>query len=417
MTAEILAVGSELLTPQRIDTNSLYLTQKLNELGIEVVGKSVVGDDCTRLTKAIEQARARAPLVIVMGGLGPTEDDVTREAVAAACVRQLVFHQQILVGIEERFRSARRQMAEINRRQAYVIDGAEALRNDRGTAPGQWLADDHGILILLPGPPNELKFVFEQECLPRLRKAAPVRHIITRVLRVTGLPESDLDQRISPIYRRYTNPVTTILAAPGDIQVHLRAHGQSESEARVIVEELARQIEKELGDRVYSRDGGPLEEVVGRTLEAQGVTVATAESCTGGLLAERLTSVPGSSNYFRGGWVTYASQTKLDWLGVRPETVETHGAVSAEAAREMAEGVRRLAAANMGLAVTGVAGPAADPGGTQAPPRPVGLVFLAMADGLQCVVKERQFLGERDRIRLQATQAALDLIRRKFLPV
>ena len=410
MNAEILAVGSELLTPQRVDTNSLYLTQKLNEIGIEVTGKSVIGDDRARLTAAIVEARARAALVILTGGLGPTEDDVTRDAVAAACGRELVFHQQILDGIEERFRSARRQMAAINRRQAYLVAGAEMLPNARGTAPGQWLADPAGILILLPGPPNELQHVFALQCLPRLRKAAPPAHIATRVLRVTGLPESDLDQRIAPIYQKFTNPVTTILAAPGDIQVHLRGRGASESEARVVVEELARQIEAELGDRVYSRDGESLEETVARALQANNATLAVAESCTGGMLAERLTSVPGSSKHFRGAWVTYTNAIKTEWVGVRPETLQSSGAVSAEAAREMAEGVRRLASSTLGVAVTGVAGPTPDDRG-----RPIGLVFLALADGQQCTVKERQFLGERDRVRLQATQAALDLIRRRFL--
>ena len=188
MTAEILAVGSELLSSQRLDTNSLYLTQKLNEIGVEVVAKIVIGDDRARLTAAVQQARSRSPLILVTGGLGPTEDDVTREAAAAACSRELVFHQEILDSIERRFRSARRQMAEINRRQAYILDGAEALPNERGTAPGQWLRDDSGVLILLPGPPGELKPMFERECLPRLRDVVPPRHIATRVLRIAGMP-------------------------------------------------------------------------------------------------------------------------------------------------------------------------------------------------------------------------------------
>lgn len=410
MNAEILAVGSELLTPQRIDTNSLYLTHKLNDLGVEVVAKAVLGDDRARLSAAIEQARSRCRLVILTGGLGPTEDDLTREAVADACHLQLVFHQQVLDGIEARFQAARRTMASINRRQAYILEGAEVLPNARGTAPGQWLADPAGVLILLPGPPHELKPLFETECLPRLRQILPPRQIVTRVLRVTGLPESDLDQRISPIYSRYTNPVTTILAAPGDIQVHLRAWGDSEPEARVVVEELARQIEQELGDRIYSRDGESLEDVVGRLLREQGATLAVAESCTGGQVAERITSVPGSSDYFLGGWVTYASRLKTDWLGVREDTLAAHGAVSAEVAREMAVGVRRAASSTLGLAVTGVAGPASDSGAS-----PVGLVFFALAGQDDCLVKQRQFLGERERVRQQATQMALDLVRRKLL--
>ncbi|HYM10347.1 MAG TPA: competence/damage-inducible protein A [Bryobacterales bacterium] len=415
MTAEILAIGSELLTPQRVDTNSLYLTQKLNEIGVEVAGKAIVGDDRARLALAIQQARARAEIVILSGGLGPTEDDVTRDAVASACGRELVFHQEVLEAIEARFQSLRRAMAPINRRQAYILDGAEILPNDRGTAPGQWYRDQAGVLILLPGPPNELKAMFEKQCLPRLRDVVPPQHIFTRVLRIAGMPESDVDQLIAPIYTRYTNPVTTILAAPSDIQVHFRGHGSSDSEARVVVEELARQVEAVLGDRIYSRQGESLEEVVGRLLGERGATLAAAESCTGGLLAERITSVPGSSKYFVGGWVTYSNRVKAEWLGVSAATLEAQGAVSAEAAREMAQGARRAAGSTLAVAITGVAGPTPDSGGGQAGPKPVGLVYLALADAGGCSVKERQFVGERDRIRWQASQLALDLIRRKFL--
>ncbi len=375
----------------------------------------MVGDDRARLTKTIEEARTRAELVILTGGLGPTEDDVTRDAAAAACRRELVFHQEILDSIEGRFRSLGRPMAAINRRQAYILDAAEILPNDRGTAPGQWYKDEAGILILLPGPPHELKPMFEAACLPRLLRAAPRQYIVTKLLRVAGIPESDLDQRISPIYTRYTNPVTTILAAPGDIQIHLRARGSSASEARVVVEELGRQIEEELGDRIYSRNGESLEEAVGKILEQHGATLAVAESCTGGLLAERITSVPGSSQYFIGGWVSYSHRAKTEWLGVSPQTLEVHGAVSAEAAREMAQGARQKAGSVLGLAITGVAGPTPDNGGGQSGPKPIGLVYVGIADDQGCDVKERQFLGERERIRWQASQMALDLIRRRFL--
>ena len=408
MNCEILAVGSELLTPQRVDTNSLYLTQKLNELGVEVVAKAVIGDDRERLTAAILAARARSGLVILTGGLGPTEDDVTRDAAAAAVGRELVFHQEVLEAIEARFRSLRRAMAAINRRQAYVLEGAEILPNDRGTAPGQWYADGESVLLLLPGPPNELKAMFEQQCLERLRRVVPPRHIATRFLRVAGMAESDVDQAIAPIYTRYTNPVTTILAAPGDIQLHLRAYGASPSEARVLADELARQIEEVLGDRIYSRDGATLEEVVGRLLQERSGTLAVAESCTGGLLAQRLTSVPGSSKYFLGGWVTYSSDLKSSALGVLPETLEAHGAVSAETAREMAEGALREAGATLAVAITGVAGPDPDQG------KPVGLVYIALADERGSEVKERRFIGERDRVRTQAAQFALDLLRRRL---
>jgi nicotinamide-nucleotide amidase len=409
MNCEILAVGSELLTPQRLDTNSLYLTQKLNDLGVEVVAKGVVGDHRERLMRAVQLARSRVELLLLTGGLGPTEDDVTRDAVAEALGRELVFHQEVLDAIEARFRSMRRQMAPINRRQAYLLAGAEILPNDRGTAPGQWYADEKGIVVLLPGPPNELKAMFEQQCLPRLQKIVPPRHIATRFLRVAGMAESDVDQAIAPLYTRYTNPVTTILAAPGDIQIHLRAYGASPSEARVLADELARQIEAALGDRIYAREGETLEEVVGKLLAAENSTVAVAESCTGGLLAQRLTSVPGSSRYFLGGWVTYSRDVKASALGVRHETLDSHGAVSAETAREMAEGARLEAGSTYSVAITGVAGPDPDDG------KPIGLVYIAVADGHGAEVKERQFLGERERVRVQAAQTALDLLRRRLM--
>ncbi len=409
MNCEILAVGSELLTPQRVDTNSLYLTQRLNDLGVEVVTKTVIGDDRERLALAVRQARDRVELVILTGGLGPTEDDVTRDAVAAALGRELKFRADVMEAIEARFRALRRQMAEINRRQAYIIDGAEVLPNERGTAPGQWYADERGIVLLLPGPPHEMKGMFEQHCLPRLRQVAPPRCIATRFLRVAGMAESDVDQAIAPIYTKYKNPVTTILAAPGDIQIHLRAYGASDTEARVLADELARQIEDALGDRIYSREGESLEEAVGRMLLAQNSTLAVAESCTGGLLAQRITSVPGSSRYFLGGWVAYSPDVKSSALGVRPETLATYGAVSAETAREMAEGARLEAGSTFALAITGVAGPESDGN------KPVGLVYIALADERGSEVKERQFLGERDRVRTQAAQAALDLLRRRMM--
>jgi nicotinamide-nucleotide amidase len=415
MNAEIVAVGSELLTAQRVDTNSLYLTEKLNELGVEVVAKGIVGDDRTRLTETLEQARRRVPLVIVTGGLGPTEDDVTRDSAAAACRRVLVFHQAVLDAIEARFRALGRTMAPINRRQAYIIDGAEILGNERGTAPGQWYRDEAGVLILLPGPPAELKHVFERECLPRLRAFVPPLHICTKVWRVAGMPESDVDQLISPLYTRYANPVTTILAGPGDIQVHLRAQAGHAEDARRLVEELGSQIEAALGDRIYSDNGSTLEEVVGRLLAARGMALAAAESCTGGLLAQRLTSVPGSSKYFAGGWVTYTNRFKSDSLGIHPEMLEKYGAASAEVAREMAERARALAGAALGIGITGVAGPTPDSGPGAGGPRPQGLVFIALASEGVTDIKERHFLGERDRVRWQASQVALDLIRRKLL--
>jgi nicotinamide-nucleotide amidase len=404
MNAEIIAVGSELLTPGRIDTNSLHLTGQLNSLGVEVVYKCVVGDDRARLTDAVRLAAGRGEIVILSGGLGPTEDDVTRDAAAAALGRGLSFRPEIAAAIEARFRRMGRAMAEINLRQAYVIDGAEVLPNPHGTAPGQWVEDGGRVVVLLPGPPRELEPMFESECLPRLARLVPPLAIRTRVYRVAGMPESDLDQLIAPAYQPYANPATTILAAPGDIQIHLRARCPTAAEAEALLAELGGKIEALVGERIYSTAGEPLEKVVGDLLRARGHTLAVAESCTGGLLGERLTSVPGSSDYFLGGFLVYTQAMKKALLDVDDEPV------SAPAAEALAAGALRRTGATWALSVTGIAGP----GGGQ-DDRPVGTVFIGLAGpGGACSLPSR-FLGDRARVRALAAQTALDLLRRKLM--
>lgn len=410
MNAEIIAVGSEMLGIGRIDTNSLYLTSELNKLGIEVVAKCVIGDDRNRLADAIRLSLSRSPVLIISGGLGPTEDDLTREAVAQALDRKLVFSADIGRWLEGRFAQARRKMAEVNKRQAFLVEGAEALPNDRGTAPGQWVEDSGAVAMLLPGPPHELQAMFERQCLPRLSRIAP-RHVIRTVfLRIAGMGESDLDQLIAPVYRNYENPATTILAANGDLQVHLRARCASAAEADALLAEVAAPIEALLGDRVYSRDGSSLEAVVGDMLCKSGATVSVAESCTGGMLGERFTSVSGSSAYFVGGFVTYTNAMKIELLGVSPEILAEFGAVSRETAEAMALGARRRTGSTYAISVTGVAGP--DSGGDAAP---VGTVYVAVADPAGVHVTTRRFLGDRQRIRIFTAQMALDTLRRRML--
>lgn len=409
MNAEIIAIGSELLTPHRNDTNSLYLTEQLNRLGVDVVYKTIVGDHRARLTETLALALRRSDLILTIGGLGPTEDDLTRECAAAVLERPMHSDPAIAERIAARFRARGLRMAEINLRQAMVIEGGVVLPNPTGTAPGQWIEDRGKILVLLPGPPRELKPMFEQSVLPRLREKVPPAAIRTRVLRLTGLTESATEEVAAPIYTRYTNPVTTILAAPGEIQLHLKSFGQDESEAQARLDELSPPLEAALAEYIFSNDGASLEEVVGRALQERQATVAVAESCTGGLLAQRLTSVPGSSEYFLGGVVCYSNSWKTEWLAVSPEDIETQGAVSSVVARALAEGIRRKAASTLGVGITGIAGPA---GAT--PTKPVGLVYLALAgpDGIQ--VCEQRYMGGRDIIRWQASQAALDLIRRQL---
>jgi nicotinamide-nucleotide amidase len=412
MQAEIIAVGSELLTAQRLDTNSLYLTDQLNALGVEVVTKCVIGDDRERLAEAIRRAVRDSRIVIVTGGLGPTEDDVTRDAAALALDRKQRFHDDISDQLEQRFRQMGRKMAEVNKRQAFILEGAEILPNDRGTAPGQWIDESGSSVILLPGPPHEMKAMFTRQCLPRLERRLPKLAIRSIVMRVAGMPESDLDQLIAPVYKKYENPVTTILAAAGDIQVHLRARCATEAEALALLVEVAGPIEQLLAEKIYSRNGEPLEAVVGELLRQHRATLSVAESCTGGLLAERITSVPGSSDYFEGGFVTYTKRLKTELLGVSEAVLESAGAVSQETAEAMAIGARRRTGSTYALAVTGVAGPWQ--GGETAP---VGTVYVALADVNGARVAHRQFLGDRDRIRQFTTQMALDMLRRKILGI
>jgi len=404
--AEIVAVGSELLTPGKTDTNSLSLTAELNGIGIEVVRKTVAGDDRARLAGILREAAGRSAIVIVTGGLGPTEDDVTRDAAAAALGRKLVFSEELCEAIRARFRSFGRKMTEVNKRQAYVLEGAEVLANPRGTAPGQWLDTGSAIVALLPGPPRELVPMFREECIPRLRAKFPARVIRTRLLRATGIGEGDLDATISPVYSRYRNPVTTILASSGDIQIHLRANADTEAEAEMLLDEVAGQIIPLLGDKLYSRNGDPLEAVIGNTLREQGQTLSVAESCTGGLLGGRITSVPGSSDYFRGGFLAYADETKTELLGVSADLIAALTAVSEEVARAMADGAKRRAHTDYALSVTGYAGP---DGGTKE--HPVGTVFVGLATPEGCEVRRLRLPGDRDRVRNFAVQNALNLLR------
>ncbi len=408
MDAEIIAVGSELLTPDRVDTNSLYLTEKLNALGVEVRLKTIVGDDRGRLADVLRAALGRSGLIILTGGLGPTEDDVNREVVAQVLERRLSEVPEIRQRIEERFRRLGRKMAQNNARQALVLEGAEWLENKKGTAPGLWLEHQGAIVLLLPGPPEELKAMFESTCLSRLAPRAGGQKIRTRVLKVAGLPESEVDQRIAPIYKPYENPATTILATPGAIEVHLRARAASDEEAERLLRELADKIEEALGEFVFSTQGESLEEVVGMYLVMKQKTVAVAESCTGGLLSERLTRTPGSSNFFLGGAVTYSNALKTKLAGVPGSLLEDSGAVSKPVAQALAEGIRKRTGASIGIGITGVAGP----GGGSAE-KPVGLVYIALADDRGTPVREFRFPGSRERIRHWASQAALELIRRR----
>src|SRR6202163_2879585 len=394
VNAEIIAVGSELLTPYRIDTNSLYLTEQLNLLGVEVIFKSVVGDDLRQLVGAAQHAFLRSDIVVFSGGLGPTEDDLTREAVAKALGLELEREGEILAALEQRFAARKWKMAANNAKQADVISGAIVLSNPNGTAPGQWMSGmfdgRERIVILLPGPPHELKALFEAECRERLRAKLPRAFLATRVLKVAMLGESAVDARVAPIYKRFGDVQTTILAGAGEIQLHFKSRGESMEAAQARVDEAADAVEEELDDAVYSRNGESLEQIVGYWLQMRNATLAVAESCTGGLLGERITSVSGRSRYFTGGAIAYSNAVTTELAGVPADMIERHGAVSREVAAALAEGIRYRCEASLGVGIPGYAGPS---GGT--PEKPVGLVFHALASDGGTEIIERNFPGDR----------------------
>jgi nicotinamide-nucleotide amidase len=410
MNAEIIAIGSELLTPNRIDTNSLWLTEQLNRVGIEVRLKTVVGDDELRLEEAVKDAVRRSELVISTGGLGPTEDDITRKIFARVLGRPLILDDDILEGLRERFRQYGIPMTPNNERQALVLRDAEVLPNANGSAPGLLVQQKQALIVLLPGPPRELKPIFTEQVMPRLEKMSRGVRVEKRVLRTTGLGESTLDQQIAPIYTKYSNPATTILASPGEVEIHLTATGDTLAACERLLDELEEKIEDAIYPAVYSHRGESLEEVVGLGLTVKGYTIATAESCTGGLLAKRITDVAGSSTYFHEGYVTYSNDAKTKLLGVAPSLLVSLGAVSAEVAEARARGVKERTGATIGVGITGIAGPG---GATET--KPVGLVFIALADDVAVESKRFTLLGDRQEIRHRASQVALDWIRRRYL--
>jgi len=414
VNAEIIAVGSEMLTPHRIDTNSLYLTEQLNLLGIDVVFKSIVGDNLRHLVAAAQHGLFRSDILIFSGGLGPTEDDLTREAVAEALGVSLRRDPEIIAKLEKRFADRGWKMTPNNAKQADVLEGATVLPNPNGTASGQWLSGEfetrERIVILLPGPPHEMKALFEQEVRDRLRAKVPPAHLFTRTLKLAMLGESAVDARVAPIYKRYPDVETTILAGAGEIELHFKTRATTLEAAQTRADEVADLVEVELDDAVYSRDGQSLEQIVGYWLQMRSATLAVAESCTGGLLAERITSIAGSSRYFVGGAVVYSNNLKTEFAGVPADMIERHGAVSREVAAALAEGIRYRCESTLGVGVTGVAGP-----GGGSPEKPVGLVFHAVASDTGTEIVERNFPGDRKRIRRFASTMALDMVRRKLM--
>ena len=414
MRAEIIAVGSEMLTPERVDTNSLFITERLNEIGIEVIAKSVAADDREVLGGLLRLALTRADVIVFTGGLGPTSDDVTREAVAETLGVELDEDPETLDRLERRFARRGVTMPSINRRQALVPRGAEVIANDKGTAPGLLFEREGKVIALLPGPPREMKAMFEGLVRGRLVRLAGGSSVFRRVLKTTGRPESQIEEVVQPIYARWASaptPIqTTILAMPGQIELHLAVHAENAERAGAVLDAATEEIAAALGPTLFARDNRRLEEVVGQMLRERALAVATAESCTGGLLASRLTDVPGSSDYVERGVICYSNRAKAELLGVPEAMIREHGAVSEPVGLAMARGIRERARTDLGVGITGIAGPT---GGT--PAKPVGTVVVALAWAGGERVRTLWFPGDREQVKFHASQAALDMVRRHLL--
>ena len=417
MLAEIIAVGSEMLTPFRQDTNSLYLTQGLNDLGVSVAFKTIVGDNPQHLTDATRVALRRADVVLFSGGLGPTEDDLTRPCVAEALGIEVHKDAATMTSLYKRFAERRMVMPRNNERQAEVLDGAELLPNKNGSAPGQWLdtvVEGHRkVVILLPGPPKELKPLFDEQCKPRLAASLPPRHMAKRQLRMALIPESQVDARTAPIYKAFSDVETTILAGGGEIQLHFSCVKPTLEEAETRVNRVTEAVEHEMGEDIFSSQGESLEEVVLLMLGLANANLSVAESCTGGLLSQRFSAVEGASRSFVGGFVVYASEMKTSCAGVPWNLIQEHGAVSEPVARLLASGTRERLGTTYALSITGIAGPPVTSGPDAG--KPVGLVYIGLADPEGTQVKQFNLTGDRERIRLWASQHALEMVRRHLL--
>lgn len=413
MKAAILAVGSELLGTDRLDTNSLRLTALLDRYGVELVRKAVIGDSEEEIASELRSLMPRVNLILITGGLGPTADDVTREAVAAALGRQIRLDEEVLATLERRFQALGWRMPEVNRRQAFVVEGAAVLPNERGTAPGMRLENGSSTLFLFPGVPVELDGLMDSSLEPWLAARSGGIARETAVLKIAGLPESVVEERIAPAYDEFGREAITILASAGEILLQATAAGPEPERGRQL-QTMVKRLSELAGDAVFTtRQEDTLESVVGDLLRAAGQTLTAAESCTGGLFSQRITAVPGSSDYFLGAAVTYSNELKTQMVGVPPEMLEEHGAVSEPVACAMAEGVRRSLGSDWGVGITGVAGPG---GGSEE--KPVGTVHVAIAgpgDTSDTKHRKLRLPGDRDRIRRFSAQIALEMLRRRLL--
>lgn len=401
-------IGTELLLGETIDTNAAYIAQRFAELGIDVYYKSTVGDNWLRMIEVLAQALSRSDLVITSGGLGPTMDDQTRECIAAVVNRELVINQNALAGIEDYFKQINRAMPDNNKKQAMLPDGAKQIANSWGTAPGILLElGNNKVIIALPGVPRELKGMFNESVIPYLEKHTQRKKLVSRNLRFVGIGESQVEDLISDLVTNQTNPTIAPYASFGEVKLRLTAKAETKAAAQELIKPVEQEIRGILGQWLYGVDDQNLEMVIGDKLMQTSATLAVAESCTGGLIANRITNVPGSSCYFDRGFITYSNQAKEELLGVDTQLLSSYGAVSAQVAKAMANGARTRARTDWALAVTGIAGPG---GGTAT--KPVGLVYISLAGKEHNKVEMHRFKGAREQIKYSVSQAALDLLRR-----
>ena len=412
MKAEIIAVGTELLLGQIVDTNSRWIAEQLAELGVDLYYKTTVGDNEERLTKVLEQSFERADLVITTGGLGPTQDDITREVVADTLEQELIKDEEALAEIESYFAEMGREMTDNNKKQAFLPRNAQMISNNNGTAPGFLVEVDNTVVASVPGVPIEMKAMINDFVIPYLKEAKKVTEkvIKSRVIKTCCIGESTLEDKIDDILCEQTNPTIAPLASQEGVKIRLTAKAENEAEAQKLIAKKEEELKERIGDYIYGYDDESLEEVIAELLWDKDLTLATAESCTGGLISDRLTKVPGSSNYFERGVISYSNQAKMDLLDVSSASIEDYGAVSLETAQEMAVGIKSQAGVDIGLATTGIAGPG---GGSEE--KPVGLVYIALAWENDVEVHKRIFNGDRRRIKYLTSQTMLNLLRKRLL--
>ena len=410
MKAEIIIIGDEILYGQTLDTNSAFIAEKLGELGVEISYKTAVGDEVKKIVEAIHLAQRRVDLVITTGGLGPTSDDLTVKGTAKAFKKNLIFHPEILKKIEARFKARGIEMPKINQNQALIPQGAKALENPLGSAPGILIEEDKKIFTALPGVPKEMKTMLEQEVIPLLKTKVGKTKIVHRKIRTTGIIESKLYEKIQDLLKDLKEIKVAFLPSYLGVDLRLTANLKTSSKSKDSIIQLEEKIKERIGEFIYGYDEQTLEEVVGKTLKENGKTLSVAESCTGGLVAAKITNISGSSDYFERGVVSYSNQSKIEILGVPQDLLEKYGTVSPEVALAMAKGIREISKTDLGLSVTGIAGPT---GGTKE--KPVGLIYIGLADAQNSWVEKFLFGQDRMINRERASQAALNMVRLYFL--